>query len=63
MPIDRYILETHPIGGSEAAAKTLPGKLMQYRIVLINIIAIGSWILREYVEIRFKRMFLVDPKA
>lgn len=48
---------------SEAAAAALLQKIMDCRVAVIGIGAIGSWILREVVQIGFRRFVLVDPKT
>ena len=48
---------------SEAAAAALLQKIMDCRIALIGIGAVGSWMLRELVQVGFQRFVLVDPKT
>lgn len=48
---------------SEAAAAALLKKIMDCNVALIGIGAVGSWILRELVQIGFQRFVLVDPKT
>jgi molybdopterin/thiamine biosynthesis adenylyltransferase len=48
---------------SEAEATALLKRILDCRIALIGIGAVGSWILRELVQIGFQRFILVDPKT
>ncbi len=48
---------------SEAAAAALLQRIMQCKVALIGIGAVGSWILRELAQIGFQRFVLVDPKS
>jgi molybdopterin/thiamine biosynthesis adenylyltransferase len=48
---------------SEDAAVALLQKIMDCRVALIGIGAVGSWILRELVQLGFQRFVLVDPKT
>lgn len=48
---------------SEAAAAAIFQKILDCRIALIGVGAVGSWILRELVQIGFQRFVLVDPKT
>lgn len=47
---------------SEAAATALLKRIMGCRVALIGVGAVGSWILRELVQIGFQRFIIVDPK-
>mgnify|MGYP005850415929 CR=1 FL=1 len=47
---------------SEAAATALFKRIMDCRVALIGVGAVGSWILRELVQIGFQRFIIVDPK-
>ncbi|WP_203232280.1 ThiF family adenylyltransferase [Gemmobacter caeruleus] len=47
---------------SEAAATALLKRIMDCRVALIGVGAVGSWILRELVQIGFQRFIIVDPK-
>ena len=48
---------------SEIAAVALLQKFMKCKVALFGIGAVGSWILRELVQIGFQRFVLVDPKT
>ncbi|MEN8740862.1 MAG: ThiF family adenylyltransferase [Phaeobacter gallaeciensis] len=64
--VERYSRQLNfflDIEESEAAATALLKRIMGYRIALIGIGAVGSWILRELVQIGFQRFILVDPKT
>lgn len=50
------------IEGSAASASALLHRIMNRKIALIGIGAVGSWILKELVQIGFQRFVLVDPK-
>lgn len=47
---------------SEVAATALLRRIMDCRVALIGVGAVGSWILRELVQIGFQRFIIVDPK-
>ena len=64
--VERYSRQLNfflDIEESEAAATALLKRIMDCRIALIGIGAVGSWILRELVQIGFQRFILVDPKT
>lgn len=64
--VERYSRQLNfflDIEESEAAATALLERIMDCRIALIGIGAVGSWILRELVQIGFQRFILVDPKT
>ncbi len=63
--VERYSRQLNfflDIEESETAAVTLMKKIYECRVALIGIGAVGSWILRELVQIGFRRFVLVDPK-
>ena len=47
---------------SASAASALLRRIMECKIALIGVGAVGSWILKELVQIGFQRFVLVDPK-
>ena len=47
---------------SAAAASALLHRIMERKVALIGVGAVGSWILKELVQIGFQRFVLVDPK-
>lgn len=64
--VERYSRQLNfflDIEESEAAAVALLKGIMDHRVALIGIGAVGSWILRELVQIGFQRFVLVDPKT
>ena len=48
---------------SETAAVSLLQRFMKCKVALFGVGAVGSWILRELVQIGFQRFVLVDPKT
>lgn len=63
--VERYSRQLNfflDIEESEAAAGALLMRIMDCRVALIGVGAIGSWILRELVQIGFQRFIIVDPK-
>lgn len=50
------------VEGSTGAASSLFRKIRDSRVALIGVGAVGSWILKELVQIGFRRFVLVDPK-
>lgn len=47
---------------SAAAASTLLQRILERKVALIGVGAVGSWILKELVQIGFQRFVLIDPK-
>lgn len=47
---------------SAVAASSLLQRIMETKVALIGVGAVGSWILKELVQIGFQRFVLVDPK-
>lgn len=47
---------------SARAATTLFQRILETRVALIGLGAVGSWILKELLQIGFQRFVLVDPK-
>lgn len=47
---------------STVAASALLQRILEQRVALIGVGAVGSWILRELVQLGFQRFVLVDPK-
>lgn len=63
--VERYSRQLNfllDIEESEAAATALFKRIMDCRVALIGVGAVGSWILRELVQIGFQRFIIVDPK-
>lgn len=48
---------------SASSASALLQKIMECKVALIGVGAVGSWILKELVQIGFQRFVLVDPKS
>jgi molybdopterin-synthase adenylyltransferase len=48
---------------SAVAASALLRRIMECKIALIGVGAVGSWILKELVQIGFQRFVLIDPKS
>lgn len=64
--VERYSRQLNfflDIEESEAAAVALLKRIMDCKVALIGIGAVGSWILRELVQIGFQRFIVVDPKT
>ena len=45
-----------------AAASALLQRIMELKVAVIGVGAVGSWIIKELVQIGFQRFVLVDPK-
>lgn len=63
--VERYSRQLNfflDIEESEIAAAALLKRIMDCKVALIGVGAVGSWILRELVQIGFQRFILVDPK-
>lgn len=63
--VERYSRQLNfflDIEESEAAATALLKRIMDCRVAMIGVGAVGSWILRELVQIGFQRFTIVDPR-